>query len=111
MTICIAAICENGHALVVAADREVGIQITSSELLDGKFHHLFGQWSIGISGTVTSAIDVIAAARKLRPSLASLSAIDIRAAVDKAYREVRLARAEGLYLANRGWSLDEFKNV
>jgi hypothetical protein len=111
MTICIAAICENGHAIVVAADREVGIQITASELLDGKFHHLFGQWSIGISGTVTNATDVIGAARKLRPTLQSLSVLDTRTAVEKAYRQVRLARAEGRFLANRGWTLDEFKAV
>jgi hypothetical protein len=111
MTICIAAICESGHTLVLAADREVGIQITSAELLDGKFHHLFGQWSIGISGTVANATDVIAAARRLRSSLPSLASWDVRCGIEKAYREVRLAKAEAEYLANRGWSLKDFKDI
>ena len=114
MTICIAAICDGGHAIALCADREVGIQITSGELV-GKFLPLFGdhgwhkEWAIGIAGTATNATDVIAAVR--RKKLASFASYDVRGAVERGYREARMARAEALHLANRGWTLKEFNSV
>ena len=110
MTIAIAAICDKGHALVVAADREIGIGISSTDLPDGKWHHLFGNWSIAISGNVTNATDVLAAARRLQPELQSLSVQEVRYALERAYREMRLACAEGRYLAGRGLTLKDFRD-
>jgi hypothetical protein len=114
MTICIAAICDHGHAVVLCADREVGIEITSAEMI-GKFLPLFGdhgwnkEWAIGIAGTATNATDVIGTVR--RKKLSSFPSYDVRAAVEQGYREARLARAEALHLANRGWTLKEFNAV
>jgi hypothetical protein len=116
MTICIAAICDNGHGIVLAADRELGIQITSGEVA-GKFMPLFGdhdwknEWAVGIAGTVANATDVIGATRGKAPTPQSFSTHDVRRIVEDAYREVRLARAEGLYLANRGYTLKEFRTL
>lgn len=115
MTICIAAICDSGHGIVMAADRELGIQITSGEMV-GKFLPLFGNHSwknecaVGIAGTATNATDVIGEARRLRSKemMPVSSSYELRRIVEKSYRHVRLARAEGLYLASRGWTLEDF---
>jgi hypothetical protein len=113
MTICIAAICDNGHGLVLAADREIGIGITSAEFPDGKFYPLFYDWHVGLAGTVTHAADVIDAARTSRGApradMPSLSVHEVRDSVEDAYRTMRLRHAESLYLANRGLTLKEFR--
>lgn len=109
MTICIAALCEAGRGLILACDRELGIEITSAEFDDGKFDSPFRNWFAGFSGNVSNATEILnTAARKDRapPSLASY---DVIAAIEKAYREVRLEKAEARFLANRGWTLKEFK--
>jgi hypothetical protein len=108
MTICIAAICDGGRTIAFAADKEVGIGYTSGDLIDGKFHNLYHDWSIGIADSVTSAMDVIGGAYKLRPTLPSLSVDDVRSGVERSYRDARMRKAEALYLANRGWTLKEF---
>jgi hypothetical protein len=116
MTICIAAICDNGRGIVLVADREVGIQFTSGEMI-GKFLPLFGdhswgrEWAAGISGTATNATDVIGAVRSKASSAATFSAQQVRNVVEEGYRRVRLSRAEALYLANRGLNLKDFYNT
>jgi 20S proteasome alpha/beta subunit len=113
VTICIAAICDNGHGLVLAADRELGIGITSAEFPDGKFFPLFFDWYAGISGLATNAADIIANARTVTrapdKSMPSLSTDEARDVIEKAYRRARLRQAEARFLANHGWTLEEFK--
>jgi hypothetical protein len=108
MTICIAAICDMGRTIILAADTELGIGITSAEFPDGKFHRLYADWSIGLSDHVSAATDVIGMTR--RQKLVSLSVDHVRPAVENAYRAARLVAAEGQYLASRGWTLQEFKD-
>jgi len=113
MTICIAAVCDHGRTIILAADTEVGLGYTSTEMADGKFLSLFTsykQWSVGLSGTIQYATDVLHHFRKFEDDLKGLSVQDIRPALEKAYRNARLAIAEGLYLAPTGWTLDEFKD-
>lgn len=110
MTVCIAAICDNGNAIVTCADRQVGLGFTSTDFKDGKFRHLYGKWIAGIAGTVTNAAEVIGEAMLHEQALASYAVHDVVPAVERAYRSVRLRKAEAQHLANRGWTLDEFKN-
>jgi len=114
MTICIAAICDSGHGLILAGDRELGIEITSAEFSDGKFLPLFPNkidWSVGIAGTVSNAIDVLAAVRRQEKTMGSKATYDVRSAIEKGYREARLHYAEARFLANRGLTLKEFRSV
>ena len=108
MTICIGAICDNGHGLVLAADREIGIGFTYAEFADGKYFPLFYDWYAGIAGNVTSAADVIgesgASQADQKGNMPALSVYEVRNALEQAYRKMRLDRAEGLFLANRGWT-------
>jgi hypothetical protein len=110
MTICIAAICEAGHTIILAADRELGNTFTSAEF-DGKWLHLYDQWSIGISGTVHHATDVVSAGRRLKNELESTANFDVQNSIMKAYRQARMAKAEARFLGNRGWSMSEFKTI
>lgn len=107
MTICIAAACEHGRTLVVEADREIGIGFTSAEFPDGKWHFMYTDWYIGIAGNVSHSTDVMAEARKLEPKTKSVA--EVQEALQTAYRRARLAKAEAEFLANRGWTLNEFK--
>jgi 20S proteasome alpha/beta subunit len=114
MTICIAAICERGRALVLAADREIGVGYTSTEFVDGKWHPLYRDWYMGISGIVSNATDVIARAWTLEPRKPDappelLSSLSIQSHIQKAYQTARLLKAEAKHLSNRGWTLEEFK--
>jgi 20S proteasome alpha/beta subunit len=109
MTVCIAAVCEAGSTLVLAADREMGVGFTSAEFHDGKWHPLYPDWNVGISGLVTNATDVIAEARKDKPQSKTIA--DVQGAIEHAYRRARLAKAEGEFLSGRGWTLKEFKET
>jgi hypothetical protein len=113
MTICIAAICDKGHGIVLASDRELGINFTSAEFPDGKFIPLFQknslQWAAGIAGAVSNAIEVIAAVRRRESSLETKDSFAIKGVVEEGYREARLHVAEGKYLASRGLTLKEFR--
>jgi hypothetical protein len=121
MTICIAAMCDHGHALVLAADREIGITYTSAEL-DGKFLQLTANWYTGFAGEVSHATDVIAASRRIAKaeeepsagvtptSLPMLTSYDMRSTLARAYQEARMQHIEGQILASRGWTLQEFKD-
>jgi len=107
MTVCIAAICEAGHTIVLAADRELAVSYTSAEF-DGKWLPLYDDWSIAISGTVHHATHVVSAARRLRKDMETTMSWDVQTFLAKAYRQARMATAEARFLANRGWTLDEF---
>jgi hypothetical protein len=118
MTICIAATCEGGKTIIIAADRQIGLGFTSAEFPGGKYLLLFDDWSVGFSGTVANANDVIGNADRLvapgpaaRRKLPKLSLYDARGVMEKGYREARLKRAEGLYLASRGMTLEEFRKT
>jgi len=109
MTICIAAICESGDAIINVGDGEVGIGITAGELGRTKWDTLAKDWHVGIAGDVANATDVLEWSRRLRPSSSEpVSYIDVRGELEKSYRSARLARAEAEFLASRGWTLPEF---
>lgn len=109
MTICIAAICEAGDAILTVGDGEVGIGITAGELGRTKWDAFAKDWHIGIAGNVANATDVIEWSRKLRPSVSEpIDSMQVRAELEKSYRGARLARAEAEFLASRGWTLQDF---
>jgi 20S proteasome alpha/beta subunit len=119
MTICIMAVCESGKAIVSASDREFGIDYTSAEFEDAKIHPLFpppnrGSWSVAIAGTVSHATEVMARMRLIdstpKTRLETRNWSDIQGLMEKAYRKVRVNKAEGEILAPRGWTLEKFQN-
>jgi hypothetical protein len=111
MTICIAAICERGRAIIACGDRQLGINITSADFDDGKWHQIYPGWIVGIAGTVVNAVDVLKHGTRMAGEMESNSAWDVQSAIAKAYRQARLRTAEAKFLSNRGWTLDDFRNL
>lgn len=109
MTICIAAICDEGRAIVIASDRQVGVGFTSSELDESKVGDLYKDWHVAIAGSVTNATEVVLRARRLEKTLPSLMTFDVMASVEKAYRATRMGKVEGTILAAHGWTLTDFQ--
>jgi hypothetical protein len=107
MTICIAATCEEGQTLILCSDAEIGVEFTTAELGRAKWGGLCKGWNAAIAGTVANAQEVILWAVKTAPSMPSNAMFDVRALLEKSYRKARLARAEGEFLASRGWTLQE----
>ena len=108
VTICIAAMCENGKALILCGDAEVGVGFTATELGKAKWGPFGPGWNIGISGTVSHAVEVISWGTKLGPKSPSNSLFDVKSLLENCYRKARLSKAEGEYLASRGWTLQDW---
>jgi hypothetical protein len=109
MTIGIAAQCDMGNTIVLCADREFSTGFTSGESRTGK-HNNFGEnWFVSYAASnVPNAFEVIMAARPLVMNLETKVWHDVMPAVERGYRNVRNAKAEGLYLSSWGETADSF---
>lgn len=109
MTICIAAICESGRGLIMAADRQFGLGYTSVESKAGKLDNLGPDWYVAFSASHSPyATEVITLGRHHLVLHPERSHYDIIPKVVQAYREIRSSKIEALYLASWGTSLAEF---
>jgi 20S proteasome alpha/beta subunit len=54
MTVCIAAICDTGRALIMVADRQFGLGYTSVESKHGKFDNFGPDWYVGFAANNTA---------------------------------------------------------
>jgi hypothetical protein len=109
MTIGIAAVCDNGQTIVLAADREFNLGMTSGESKAGK-HNNFGiNWYVAYAASsVPYAFEVIMTSRPMVLALQDKVWHDVVAAVEQGYRKVRNAKTEALYLASWGETAAEF---
>src|SRR5579862_73343 len=89
MTICISAICEAGAAVINVGDDEVGVGFTANELGRTKWDDLCDGWSVGFAGVVSASYEVIEWAKKLVPEMPSNAVHDVRALLEKSYRNAR----------------------
>ena len=110
MTVCIAALCENRKSIVLMADKMIGFGggYIEAELDIHKILPLHKDWYVMLAGNgIGPVFDMIDYAREaLSPT--SVSIHEVIDATTSAYRKARMERAEGLYLASRGWNLDRF---
>jgi hypothetical protein len=112
LTICIAALCAEGDACVVAADR----QITGGFPLNVEFEHherkideVSASCVVLSSGNALIGAEVVSKARsKLNPSGTSVRAV--AELVRDFYTQNHLQRAEQAILIPRGWTLTEYKD-
>jgi hypothetical protein len=113
MTVCVAALCEQSRAIILAADREVGLPFVKGQLEGQKVRTIFLKWAVLIAGNdVAPAYDVISYAWDNFAAAKDAAGIYIETAikcVTEAFQKRRAERAEALYLSPRGWTLDEFK--
>ncbi len=115
MTVCVAALCENGKALVMAADKMVGMTYVEGEPDITKMRPLHKDWWVLFAGDhVAPAFDIIDYAKAELHKLHKLSADQpasleaVKRSMQKGFEKKRLEEAEALYLKTIGWTLDRF---
>lgn len=110
MTTCVAAACDDGKAIVLVADKMVGLGYVESEPDISKIQPLHKSWRVMIAGNgIEPAFDVIHAAREKLACIPSPSLCAVMSELAQAYQAKRLSDAEALFLAPIGWSLERFR--
>jgi hypothetical protein len=109
MTIGIAAICDSGNTIVMAADREFSVGMTSGESKVGKHNNFGMNWYVAYAANnVPNAFEVIMTARPLVLKLPDKVWHDVIPAIERGYQKVRNAKAAALYLSSWGETSDGF---
>ena len=120
MTVCVAAICEDGEAIVLVTDKMVGMGYVEAEPDISKMRPLCKNWWVLFSGDdITPVFDVIDHAREqltLPPLMQALNEAlgadvtmqNVMKAVQVGFEKKRIADAEAVYLTPIGWTLEKF---
>lgn len=110
MTVCIAALCDGGLSVVLAADRRIGMVFVEGEMESGKIRFLHEHWRAMIAADEDAAyaFEVVRKARKrLKDIPKRPSAETVKQALADAYREVRDEHITALFLPP-GWTIEKF---
>ena len=115
MTVCVAAICDNGKALVLVADKMIGIGFIESEPDINKLKELHKGWWVLFAGDdispVFDIIDYAKEAIRKKQEKANVPPTDpiclatAMEAIQESYERKRLEEAERLYLRPIGWDI------
>lgn len=108
MTTCVAAICEDGNAIVLVADKMIGVGYIESELEITKMRPIHKNWWILFAGDdLTPVFDIVDYANAgIGNGSASIG--DVQEAVKVAFARKRMEEAEALYLTPIGWTIETF---
>ncbi len=111
MTVCVATLCEDNKALVFGTDREIGLSYVKGELGTQKVRKVHKNWAMMIAGNdIAPAYDVSRYAQlEFQNEEPPIRLDDAIKCMTNAFKKKRIEDAEALYLAPRGWTLDEFK--
>jgi 20S proteasome alpha/beta subunit len=112
MTVCIAALCDNRKAIILAADKMVGSHAIESEAEIHKVLHLHKDWRVMLAGNdISPAFEIVDSAKKRLPKGKTFTVQEVENAIVESYREQRLAGAASQYLAPRGLTLETFNSA
>ncbi|HXM64193.1 MAG TPA: hypothetical protein VN950_25250 [Terriglobales bacterium] len=118
MTVCVAAICDNGKTIILVSDRMIGPGFIESEPNINKVVKLHSQWWLLFAGDdISPVFDIIDYAKEaikkkqakdnLQPDTpAQLQTV--MDAVRESYEKKRMQQAESLYLKPIGWDITTF---
>jgi 20S proteasome alpha/beta subunit len=118
MTVCVAAICDNGKTIILVSDRMIGPGFIESEPNINKVIKLHDEWWLLFAGDdISPVFDIVDYAKeeikkkqtkeKLAPDgRASLKTV--MDAVGESYERKRIEQAESLYLKPIGWDIASF---
>jgi len=111
MTCCVAALCDSRKAIVLAADKMIGMGAIESEPNISKIFRLHKDWWVMVAGNdVSPAFDII---DRAKAKLARRNVVGVEVAtrvVSEAYQQKRAEEAEAKYLAPLGWTLRKFNS-
>ena len=111
MTVCVAVICENGRAIVLASDKKIGKGFVETEPEITKIRLIHPQWFLMISGDdISPLFDLVDLARAELPTGKPATLADVTEVIQRNYELIRIKRAEAFYLKPRGLTLARFIN-
>jgi len=109
MTVCVAALADDGKTVVYAADKMIGTGFIETELGQEKILPLGDRWRVLISGNnIAPAFDIVDRARDKLATTGATTYKAAAAAMEEAWAEKRLEAAEALYLRPRGMTVPDF---
>ena len=111
MTTCNAAICDDGNAIVLVADKLIGMVYVESELEITKMRQIHKEWWMLFAGNdIGPVFDIVdyVKARLNQKEPASIG--DVQDAVRTAFAQKRMENAEALYLNPLGWDISRFNS-
>jgi len=111
MTCCVAALCDDSKAIVLAADKMIGLGMIESEPSITKIFKIHRDWWVMVAGNdIAPAFDIVDAAKR---ELAGKNSVSVGAAsrtVYECYVEKRSEQAEAQFLTPLGWTLKKFNS-
>lgn len=109
MTVCVATICDEGKALVLAADKMVSIGFVEGELDNIKMMAIHPFWYMMIAGDdIGPLFEIVDLARAELAQSIDVSLEQVIEIVQRNYGLVRIRRAEALILKPVGWTIQGF---
>jgi 20S proteasome alpha/beta subunit len=114
MTTCVAVITDDGKALILVADKMIGVGWVESELEITKMRELHKDWWMLFAGDdITPVFDIVDYVKeRLSAKAGELTSIrDMQESVKAAFAQKRIENAEALYLTPIGWDITRFKMV
>jgi 20S proteasome alpha/beta subunit len=110
MTTCVAAICDDGNAIIITADKLVGAGFIESPI-GKKILQLHPNWKIMIAGNdIGPAYPIIDRAQKKLEPITAPTINQVADAVQQAYNEEQAKEAEQIFLTARGFTMAKFVN-
>ena len=111
MTTCNAVVCDDGNAIVLVADKMIGMGYVESELEITKMRQLHSEWWMLFAGDdIGPVFDIVdyAKARLNKDEAASIG--QVQDAVRTAFAQKCIECAESLYLTPIGWDISRFNS-
>jgi 20S proteasome alpha/beta subunit len=111
MTTCNAVICDDGNAIVLVADKMIGMGYVESELEITKMRQLHNEWWMLFAGDdIAPVFDIVDYAKARLNQDAAASIGEVQDAVRTAFAQKRIECAETLYLSPIGWDMSRFNS-
>ena len=109
MTVCIAMLCDESKALILVADKMIGIGYIETEPDIKKIIDLHKNWKVLFAGDdITPISDIVDRARECLSGEPSPSIQAVIDAMQSNYEKQRKDEADDIYLAPRGWNRQDF---
>lgn len=110
MTVCVAMLCDEAKALVLVADKMIGIGYIETEPEIKKLLRLHKDWWVMFAGEdITPVLDVVDRAKRMLDSRQSVSLDDVVMAMQTSWEKQRADEADDLCLTPRGWTREKFR--
>jgi 20S proteasome alpha/beta subunit len=113
MTCCVAALCDKGKSIVLVSDKMIGTGMIESEPEISKVLWLHRNWRVMLAGDdIAPAFPIVEAAKRDLSKLKTAPTLrQVTDAIYKSYGAERQRQSEAIYLAPRGWTLEEFNSA